>query len=339
VGEVRGEVAEARAAVAPERAVHLVHLQDVRPLLEVLDEVQLGVAFEPDRLKARVSAALFEEAGLQGVVGAGLDGAALVLADDRLGADHELVALAAPVDTAAEAAQVQVGAGVLEELVEGVCGVLVARDAVGLAVADPAQSSGRDAVANEVEVGSLVVGQAAAGAHGDDGDRGLQGVPGRQREAVVDLPEGGFALLDVGARQARGDDPVAVGVHRPDEQQGASGGVLVGLAVAFAQLAGRFDLESDVDALASAAGAGAGGAAHDVRPARGCAEDARRRGGEEDLDEIARGRGAVRVVRGAGALGFGCHEAGHRRRTFGVLAKSVARRVRLVRPSPAKLAR
>ncbi len=71
---------------------------------------------------------------------------------------------------------------------------------------------------------------------------------------------------------------------------------LLGVAVALTQFAGGFDLEADVDALASSAGAGAGGDAHDVLPAWGAAQRCRGGGADEDLDEAADSGGAVAVA-------------------------------------------
>ena len=62
---------------------------------------------------------------------------------------------------------------------------------------------------------------------------------------------------------------VAVGIHLPDQQQGAAVGDLPLVAVALTQLAGGFELEADADALASAAGAEPCGGAHDCPPTVG----------------------------------------------------------------------
>jgi hypothetical protein len=119
----------------------------------------------------------FEVAGFERVVRACLDGRALELPDDAQRADQKAVAFAVPVDAATEAAEVQVGARVLEEFVERVCGMLVASDSVGSAVADPAKAAS-DAVADEREVDAAVVVQAAAGAHRDNSGGGPEATSG-----------------------------------------------------------------------------------------------------------------------------------------------------------------
>lgn len=106
---------------------------------------------------------------------------------------------------------------------------------------------------------------------------------------------------------------------------------LLGVAVALAQLAGRFELEADVDALASSAGAGPCGGAHDVLPTRETTKRRRRGGADEDLDEAAYRGGAVVVeVRVRGSRSAGCHAAAHRTTRLEPLANPVSRQVRLV---------
>jgi len=112
------------------------------------------------------------------------------------------------------------------------------------------------------------------------------------------------------------------------------------MSVPFAQFAGRFDLEAFVEALAAAASAGAGGGAHDVLPSRQRRDEAWHAGADEDLDEVAHGRGAAMVVVfGAVRCGRAGHTGGHRTTRLGVLANPFARRVRLVRARPTTVAR
>jgi hypothetical protein len=166
-------------------------------LLGVLLEVHLGVAAGADLHEAGVSPAGIDEARLDRGVRAFLDDAALELADHAERADHELVVLAVPVDAASEAAEIQVGVRRLQEAIEGVGRQLIAGDAVGAAEADPLQSAGGDPVTDEREVQPACVLGAAAGAHRDDGARGLEDVRCGEREPAVDLSHRGLALLDV----------------------------------------------------------------------------------------------------------------------------------------------